>query len=98
MLVSGVRVCGKCDRMGLLLLSEGKRSLKAVLGHRCVVLLDVEVSWLNFSSNREEGREVILCLAGLVPHLLYISERCNYSTVSAVDSQFSRIHEDFAET
>lgn len=98
MLVSGVRVCGKCDRMSLLLLSEEKRSLKAVLGHRRVILLDIDVSWLNFSSNQEEGREVILCLAGLMPHLLCMSERCNYSPVSAVYSQFSRIHEDFAET
>lgn len=98
MLVSGVRVCSKCDGMNLLLLSEEKTSLKAVLDHRHVVLLDVEVSWRNFSSNREEGREVILCLAGSMPHLLFISERCNYSPVSAVYSQFSRIREDFAET
>lgn len=61
------------------------------------VLLDIKVSWLNFSGNQEEDREVILCLAGLMPHLLYLYKRCNYSTVSAVCSQFSRIHEDFAE-
>lgn len=65
--------------MSLLLLREEKRSLKAVLGHRHVVLLDTEIPWLYFCSNQEEGREVILCLAGSLPHLPCVSERCLFT-------------------
>lgn len=68
LLRTGISVRGKCDTVSC--------SVKEKESQVRCFLLDI-VCWLDFSSNQKKGRKVTMYLAGVIPRLLCVSERCN---------------------